>query len=169
MSATSEALNPHRLDIVDLPRDVENCLGGLRTALCATFNYCRQYPKKLDTFITVLEYVLERAKDFTNGAVEEAIKAQQEAAKAAADAVVAELEAARKAKLTEQVEAVKTLAKGIIVGAQEQTVLEDLKQYVIVEGFTPEGENLEAIKAAFVKAKTAQLFAQIAEIKQEKE
>lgn len=165
MSATLNALRPTRLDIVDLPRDPERCLGGLRAALCATFNYTKQYPLKLATFITVLEYVLERAKDIASGAVEEAVAAQEAARLAeieAAEQAVIEL---RKAEIAEAVAGIKAAGKAIIVAAQEITVLEDLKQYVIVEGFEPEGDTVEDIKAAFVKAKTAQVLAQVADYK----
>ena len=51
---------PSRLDIVDMPRDSQRALGSLRQVLCATFNYCRKYPVKMQTLKTVLEYTLER-------------------------------------------------------------------------------------------------------------
>lgn len=166
MSATLNAFRPTRLDIIDLPRDTERCLGGLRAALCATFNYVKQYPKKLEVFVTVLEYVLERAKDLSTGAVEEAVKAQAEAALAEQARVQEELAAVRRAEIAAVVAEIKEKAKAIIVGAQEITVLEDLKQYIVVEGFEPTGATVEEITTAFVKHKTEQTLAQIADYKE---
>ncbi len=165
MSATLKALRPSRLDIVDLPRDTERCLGGLRAALCATFNYVKQYPLKLATFITVLEYVLERAKDVGSGAVEEAMQAKEAARLAEIEAAQAAVDELRKAEITAKVAEIKAAGKAVIVAAQEITVLEDLKQYIIVEGFEPEGDTVADITAAFVKAKTAQVLAQVADYK----
>jgi len=53
---------PSRLDIVDMPRDSQRALGSLRQVLCATFNYCRKYPVKMETLKAVLEYTLDRIK-----------------------------------------------------------------------------------------------------------
>ena len=47
---------PARLDIVDMPRDKTRSLGGLRQALCASFNYCRKYPAKMGVLKEVLKY-----------------------------------------------------------------------------------------------------------------
>lgn len=58
--ADTKATRPARLDIVDMPRDKNRVLGGLRLALCASFNYCRKYPAKMLVLKEVLEYVLER-------------------------------------------------------------------------------------------------------------
>lgn len=165
MSETLKAEYPHRLDITDMPRDTERCLGGLRAALCATFNYCKQYPTKLEVFITVLEYVLERAKDLVNGVADEAAKAQEEAKLTEAQRVADELAELRKAEIEATVASIKAVGKAVIVEAQEILVLEDLKQYVIVAGFEPEGATLEEICTSFVKAKTAQVLAQVADYK----
>lgn len=165
MSATLEAIRPTRLDIIDLPRDPERCLGGLRAGLCSTFNYVKRYPTKLATFIEVLEYVLERAKELSTGAVEAALEAQAAAAKAAAELAEAEELAERKAKIAAEVIVMKDAAKAIIVTAQEITVLEDLKEFVLTEGFEITGETLEEICTAFVKDKTAAVLAQVAEFK----
>ena len=51
---------PARLDIVDMPRDTQRSLGTLRQALCASFNYCRKYPAKMETLKTVVKYVYTR-------------------------------------------------------------------------------------------------------------
>ncbi len=51
---------PARLDIVDMPRDKARVLGGLRQALCASFNYCRKYPSKMQVLQEVLVYVVAR-------------------------------------------------------------------------------------------------------------
>jgi len=51
---------PARLDIVDMPRDTTRSLGGLRQALCASFNYCRKYPTKMTVLKTVLKYTYQR-------------------------------------------------------------------------------------------------------------
>jgi hypothetical protein len=165
MSATLNAQHPTRLDIVDLPRDPQFCLGGLRTQLCATYNYTRQYPEKLDTFIEVLKYVLERAEDIKNGGVEAAVEAQKVAEQEAAAKVAKELEDIEKAKHAAYIKSLKDSAKSVIEEAQVITVLEDLKEYVIVAGFTVEGETLEEILAAFIKARTELTLAQVAEYK----
>ena len=47
-----------RLDVTDLPRDPGRVLGALRSALCASFNYTRNYPVKLAKLKEVLEAVL---------------------------------------------------------------------------------------------------------------
>lgn len=165
MSATMKALRPARLDIVDLPRDEQRCLGGLRSALCATFNYVRQHPVKMDVFITVLEYVLERAKEYRDGVVDTAIAAQLEAKEAEAKAAEEAILAMRKAELDAQITKIKDEGKQIMASAQGITELVELKEYIIAQGFEVEGETLEDIKTAFVKAKTSQLLAVIADLK----
>lgn len=167
MSATLRALNPNRLDIVDLPRDEQQCLGGLRNNLCATFNYAKQYPAKMETFVAVLEYVLERAKDLQAGVVEEALAAQEEARLAELQAAEQALLDMKKAELDAKVAALKAAGKEIITAAQEITELVELKEYIVIQGFEPEGETVEEIKTAFVKAKTAQVLAQVTELKAE--
>lgn len=42
-----ELQRPTRLDLAVLPRDPQRVLGSLRQNMCASFNYCRQYPAKL--------------------------------------------------------------------------------------------------------------------------
>lgn len=49
-----------RLDIKDMPRDTTRCLGGLRQAICASFNYCRKYPTKMTVLKSVLKYTYNR-------------------------------------------------------------------------------------------------------------
>ena len=51
---------PARLDIVDMPRDKTRALGGLRQALCSSFNYCRKYPAKMAVLKEVLKYTYNR-------------------------------------------------------------------------------------------------------------
>ena len=51
---------PNRLDITDMPRDKSNDLGSLRRALCACFNYCRKYPRKMVILKEVIRYVHNR-------------------------------------------------------------------------------------------------------------
>ena len=46
-----------RLELVMLPRDPNRALGSARTALCSSFNYVKQYPKKLVLFIEVMKFV----------------------------------------------------------------------------------------------------------------
>lgn len=165
MSATKNALVPDRLDIVDMPRDTQGALGSLRGALCATFNYVKQYPAKLEFFIEVLEYVLERAKDMTNGVVEAAAKAQEEARLAELAAAETAKQELIKAEIAEKVSVIKADGKAVIEQAQTITVLEELKEYIITSGFEPEGTTVEEICTAFVKAKTAQVLAQVADYK----
>lgn len=56
----NKAKRPARLDITDMPRDEKRALGGLRKALCASFNYCRKYPTKMKTLKSVIRYTYER-------------------------------------------------------------------------------------------------------------
>ena len=53
---------PSRLDLAALPRDPQRCLGSLRQQLCATFNYTRQYPAKLETLNETLTAVLKQVR-----------------------------------------------------------------------------------------------------------
>lgn len=55
---------PLRLDMKDMPEDKKQALGTLRRALCATFNYCRQYPDKMETFQAVLKYTYNRTVQY---------------------------------------------------------------------------------------------------------
>lgn len=55
---------PARLDIVDMPRDEQRSLGTLRQALCASFNYCRKYPAKMQTLKKVIKYVYTRITEW---------------------------------------------------------------------------------------------------------
>lgn len=57
---TQNVKRPARLDIVDMPRDTTRALGGLRQALCASFNYCRKYPAKMAVLKEVLKYTYNR-------------------------------------------------------------------------------------------------------------
>lgn len=114
---------PARLDIVDMPRDKERALGGLRQALCASFNYCRKYPHKLKTLRTVLAYVVERIDTYTeeleaknkadDEAREKAKKAADERAKAKAEAAEKSAPAAaQKASATKEAAPKATSAVG---------------------------------------------------------
>lgn len=76
---------PARLDIVDMPRDPARALGGLRQALCASFNYTRKYPEKLKLLRNTLVYVVKRID-----AHREALETIAEAEKAKAEALAAE-------------------------------------------------------------------------------
>ncbi|MBV1929750.1 MAG: hypothetical protein KUG81_09605 [Gammaproteobacteria bacterium] len=84
----SKNLSPARLNMTDLPRDPQRCLGPLRQALIASTNYCKRYPKKLDVLMSVLKYVYAYCMEIKKA---EAIKAQ--AAKEAADKAKIEAEA----------------------------------------------------------------------------
>lgn len=74
-----KTLCPRRLDVRDLPRDRERVLGGLRKALCASFNYCRKYPSKLAHLKIALTYVVSRITEYqemvaAEGKVPEAVE-----------------------------------------------------------------------------------------------
>ena len=58
----SESQRPSRLDLANLPRDPQRCLGSLRQQLCATFNYTRQYPSKLEVLNETLTTVLKQVR-----------------------------------------------------------------------------------------------------------
>lgn len=60
----SESRFPQRLDIKDMPRDRTRSLGGLRQAICASFNYCRKYPAKMAVLKEVLKYSYNRIVQF---------------------------------------------------------------------------------------------------------
>ena len=81
---------PARLDMADMPRDNGRALGSLRQALCASFNYCRKYPAKMETLRIVIAYVLERI-DALNEDKVAAAKALLEQAKANLEAEGKEL------------------------------------------------------------------------------
>lgn len=53
---------PARLTLQDLPRDKSRALGSLRQTLCATVNYCRRYPEKLE----LLKQTLKVAYNYVN-------------------------------------------------------------------------------------------------------
>lgn len=61
-----ELQRPARLDLAVLPRDPQRVLGSLRQNMCASFNYCRQYPAKLavlnDTLTAALKHVRAEMK-----------------------------------------------------------------------------------------------------------
>lgn len=77
---SKKIIRPSRLDLVDLPRDKGQVLGGLRKALCASYNYCRRYPLKLqvlkETIIVVLEHIeaLEKEQAEQTKSTEQAAK-----------------------------------------------------------------------------------------------
>lgn len=64
---------PARLTLQDLPRDKSRALGGLRQALCASVNYCRRYPDKLE----LLKQTLKTAYNYVN-AYQKAVAAKDE-------------------------------------------------------------------------------------------
>jgi len=84
-----------RLELASMPRDESRCLGGLRQALCASFNYCRRYPRKLALLKATIKYVyvqivelekaLEAAEEEAKEKAEQLAKEQAEAAKLAAE------------------------------------------------------------------------------------
>ena len=59
-----------RLDLPMLPRDVNRVTGTLRKVLCASFNYCKRYPVKLEKYIEVLKYVTNFALAYQHFEVE---------------------------------------------------------------------------------------------------
>lgn len=61
---SEKPLRPSRLDLTDMPRDKQRALGGLRSALCASFNYCKRYPAKLKILKETLAYVHKRIVQF---------------------------------------------------------------------------------------------------------
>lgn len=61
---SEQPLRPSRLDLTDMPRDKQRALGGLRGALCASFNYCKRYPTKLKILKETLAYVHNRIVQF---------------------------------------------------------------------------------------------------------
>lgn len=166
MSVTLKAQQPARLDIIDLPRDEQRCLGGLRSALCATFNYTKQYPAKLAVFVEVLEYVLARAKEWSTEAVEAALEAQKAAESARLEAEKqAELDAIKAVHDT-AIAAIKSTGKEIIVAGQEINELVELKEFIITHGYSPVGDTIDEIKATFVKEKTAAILSEVAAYKE---
>ena len=78
---------PARLEIKDLPRDNSRALGGLRGTLCASFNYCRRYPVKLELLKQTLKVVYNQIS-----AYQKAVAAEEErVAKLSIEAEAAEL------------------------------------------------------------------------------
>lgn len=59
---TNSIERPSRLDLAALPRDPQRCLGSLRQQLCATYNYTRQYPSKLEVLNETLTTVLKQVR-----------------------------------------------------------------------------------------------------------
>ena len=51
---------PRRLDITDMPSDLYNVTGDLRSQLCKVVNYSRAYPAKMELVAEILGYTLER-------------------------------------------------------------------------------------------------------------
>ena len=74
---TNQVKRPARLELGDMPRDATRALGGVRQALCASFNYCRSYPKKMALLKEVLKYTHSRILAWEK----EQAKAEEEAAK----------------------------------------------------------------------------------------
>ena len=152
MSLTATAKRPARLDIQDMPRDTNRCLGSLRQALCASFNYCRQYPEKLKVFIDVMEYVLQRAKEYGSPEAAEAIAENLAAQrKAQLDTLLDE----RKGVMTAATKTIKDVAQADLKHAQGLAVFDELKEYILVSGYTIQGETQEDVLSAFIKDRTA--------------
>jgi hypothetical protein len=89
-------IRPARLDIVDMPRDPQKCLGGIRQAICATFNYCRRHPTKMAILKSVVKYTYSRITQWEREVEAEnervaAITKKAEAAKAEAEEAAAVL------------------------------------------------------------------------------
>lgn len=151
-SLTATAKRPARLDIQDMPRDTNRCLGSLRQAICASFNYCRQYPDKLKVFIEVMEYVLQRAKEYGTDEAKEAIAANVAATRQAElDALMQE----RTDVATAATKTIKDAAQAEIKHVQGLMVLEELTEFVVSTGFTVTGTTLEEVVAGYVKDRTA--------------
>jgi hypothetical protein len=62
-----------RLDLSDLPRDPQNCLGSLRQNICSSFNYTRSYPRKL----AILKATLKSAYNAVVALEKEKAEAEQ--------------------------------------------------------------------------------------------
>lgn len=148
---TATAKRPARLDITDMPRDPQRSLGALRQAICASFNYCRNYPAKLAVLIEVLEYALARAKEYGTPEAEEAIQTARDAERAAQLQVLLD---ERKAVMDTAVAGIKSVATAEIKHAQGLEVLEELKELLVTTGFEVVGETIEEIKANYVTART---------------
>ena len=97
----SKNLSPARLNLTDLPRDPQGCLGGLRKALVASANYCKRYPKKLHILKATLAYVYKYILE---------VEKQDAAVKAAKEAAEKALTDAKALALKEAVEADKAAA-----------------------------------------------------------
>lgn len=73
-----ELQRPTRLDLAVLPRDPQRVLGSLRQNVCASFNYCRQYPAKLavlnETLTAALKHIRAEMKYQEEVAKQEELK-----------------------------------------------------------------------------------------------
>lgn len=58
----------HHMQVTDLPRD-KGALGGLKRALCASFNYCRKYPKKMTVLKETIVFVHGKIVEWENAQV----------------------------------------------------------------------------------------------------
>lgn len=85
---------PARLAITDMPRDPQRVLGPVRSTLAASFNYCRQYPKKMAVLKVVIKFMYGKIVQW-----EKAVAAEEEAKEAA------ERLAAKEAELSARLEA----------------------------------------------------------------
>ncbi len=68
-----------RLELCMLPRDTSRVTGMLRKTLVSAFNYCRQYPVKLELFIEITKFAVNYAllyKHFVEERLDEAEKAR---------------------------------------------------------------------------------------------
>lgn len=66
-----------RMDLSMLPRDPNRVLGTLRKVICASFNYTRKYPRKLDLFIEVLKYAVNFSLAYKHYESELKVKKEQ--------------------------------------------------------------------------------------------
>lgn len=111
--------SPARLEMKDLPRDKQGCLGSLRKTLCASVNYCKRYPAKLsllkETLKAAYQAVVKMEAVMLASKQKKAVEAVQKAkaeqkAKEDADKVMAEAEAWVEKEAKEALEAKSALA-----------------------------------------------------------
>jgi hypothetical protein len=108
---SNELKSPARLNITDLPRDVQRCTGALRQTLVASTNYCRRYPAKLEILKGILKYVYNYIVQVQKYEHEKAKEIEaQKAAKEAAEKELADAEALALKEAKEAAEAELKLA-----------------------------------------------------------
>lgn len=153
---TNQVKRPARLDIVDMPRDTTRALGGLRQAICASFNYCRKYPAKMAILKEVLKYTYNRIVAWEKehaAQLEQAAKVKLEAegkelgidldSRKTVENMTKDLEA-HKAKLAE--EAAKQAEEDEKAKADQSD--DDGKKDAETSGESPESTTNESVKQA---------------------